>query len=139
MRLKRTHVATLDEVAIIVEDDGAVIAYRIGPSVPLTSGSGPEVHRMTDREILDRFNAGIRATEALAGDYQHVAVGSRLPRIAFSSVDRALLAEPVTSPRRSRGCHARRPGGRGLRSGAGWSLDLASEGAPASTWPLPSN
>jgi hypothetical protein len=74
VRLKRPHVATLDEVAITREDDGAVIATRTGPSAPLTSGSGPEVHRMTDREILDRFNAGIRATEAFAADYRHVAV-----------------------------------------------------------------
>jgi len=35
---------------------------------------GPEVDRMTDQEILDRFNDGIRATEALAAAYHHVAV-----------------------------------------------------------------
>ena len=42
---------------------------------------------MTDREILDRFNADIRATEALAADYQHVAVEvpPGRPQIAYFS------------------------------------------------------
>jgi hypothetical protein len=74
MRLKHPHVAMLDEVAITREDDGAVIAYKDRTVRTTHFRLGPEVHRMTDREILDRFNAGIRATEALAADYQHVAV-----------------------------------------------------------------
>ena len=87
MRLKRPHVATLDEVAITREDDGAVIAYRDRTVRTTHFRLGPEVHRMTDREILDRFNAGIRATEALAADYQHVAVEvpPGRPQIAYSS------------------------------------------------------
>jgi hypothetical protein len=42
---------------------------------------------MTDREILDRFNAGIRAAEALTADYQHVAleVPPGRPQIAYFS------------------------------------------------------
>jgi hypothetical protein len=97
---------------------------------------------MTDREILDRFNAGIRATEALAVDYQHVAVEvpPGRPQIAFFSADRALLAERVTSPRRSRGGHARRPGGPFAVEPAGaWVSGASFGGSPASTWPLPSN
>ena len=87
MRLKRPHVATLDEVAITREDDGAVIAYKDRTVRTTHFRLGPEVHRMTDREILDRFNAGIRTTEALAADYQHVAVEvpPGRPQIAYFS------------------------------------------------------
>lgn len=42
---------------------------------------------MTDREILGHFNARIRATEALAAEYQHVAVEvpPGRPQIAYFS------------------------------------------------------
>jgi hypothetical protein len=68
------------------EDDGAVIAYRDRTVRATHVRLGHEVHRIADREILDRFNAG-SATEALAADYQHVAgegppgdPGSRSPQ-----------------------------------------------------------
>jgi hypothetical protein len=71
------------------EDDGVVIAYKDRTVRTTHFRLGPEVHRMTDREILDRFNAGIRATEALAADYQHVAmeVPPGRPQIAYFSRD----------------------------------------------------
>jgi hypothetical protein len=47
MRLKRPHVATLDEVAITREDDGAVIAYKDRTVRTTHVRLGPEVHRMT--------------------------------------------------------------------------------------------
>jgi hypothetical protein len=87
MRLKRPHVATLDEVVITRE--GAVIAYKDRTVRTTHFRLGPEVHRMTDREILDRFNAGIRATEALAAAYKHVAVEvpPGRPQIAYFAQD----------------------------------------------------
>jgi hypothetical protein len=74
MRLKRPRVASLGEVVISRDADAAIIAYR-EPGFRTTHFTlGPEVHQMTDREILDRFNDSIRATEALAASYHHVAV-----------------------------------------------------------------
>jgi hypothetical protein len=65
MRPKRPHVASLDEVTITREGDGAVIAYK-QPGFRITHFMlGREMDHMTDQEILDRFNDGIRATEAL--------------------------------------------------------------------------
>lgn len=74
MRLKRPHPTFLDEVTIRREGDDAIIAYK-DPTVQTTHFTlGPGVHRMTDQEILDRFNEFIRATEALAAAYEHIAV-----------------------------------------------------------------
>src|SRR5262249_29433555 len=74
MRLKRPRVASLDEVTIGRDADGAIIAYR-EPGFHTTHFMlGPEVHQLSDQEILDRFNDTIRATESLAAGYHHVAV-----------------------------------------------------------------
>jgi hypothetical protein len=88
MRLKRPHIATLDEVVITREDDGTVIAYKDRTVQTTHFQLGPGVHGMTDREILDRFNEDIRATEALAAAYQHVAVEipPGPPQIAYLSL-----------------------------------------------------
>lgn len=74
MRPKRPHVASLDEVTITRESDAAIIAYK-QPGIRTTHFTlGPDVHLMRDQEIPDRFNAGVRATEAMAAAYHHVAV-----------------------------------------------------------------
>jgi hypothetical protein len=74
MRLKRPHVASLDEVVIRRDAGGAIIEYKEPGFYVTHLGLGPEVNQLTDREILDRFNESIRATEAVAASYHHIAV-----------------------------------------------------------------
>jgi hypothetical protein len=72
--MKRPHVASLDEVRITREGDSAVIEFA-DPTISTTHlVLGAEVARMTEQEILDRFNDCIRAEERLAADHEHVAV-----------------------------------------------------------------
>ncbi|MGQ0668146.1 MAG: DUF7713 domain-containing protein [Actinomycetota bacterium] len=74
MRLKRPYRASLDQVRISRQGDAAVIEYA-QPGVWTTHLKlGPEVQRMTDQEILDRFNAVIDAMERLRDGYEHVAI-----------------------------------------------------------------
>jgi hypothetical protein len=74
MRLKRPHVAPLDEVTITRNGDEAIIEYadqRIGTT---HFRVGPEVQQMTDGDILDRWNACVRGMEQARAAYEHVAV-----------------------------------------------------------------
>ena len=74
MRLKRPHVATLDEVTITRNGDEAIIEYadqRIGTT---HFRLGPELQQMTDGDILDRWNACVRGMEQARATYEHVAV-----------------------------------------------------------------
>lgn len=74
MRLKRPHIASLDQVRISREDDGAVIEYA-EPGIWTTHFKlGPEVRAMTDQEILDRFNECLMANEQRRAEYEHVAI-----------------------------------------------------------------
>ncbi len=74
MRLKRPYIATLEQVRIAREGDGAVIEY-VEPGFWTTHFRlGPVVHEMTDQEILDRFNEHIEARERLRAEYEHVAI-----------------------------------------------------------------
>jgi hypothetical protein len=73
MRLKRPHVATLEEVTITRNGEDAIIEYadqRIGPT---HFRLGPEVQLMTDGDILDHWNACVHG---MAGSrrVRHVAV-----------------------------------------------------------------
>ena len=75
MRLKRPRVASLEEVTISREADAAIIADKEPVrDQALQCMLGPELHRLTDLEILDRFNDSISATEARAASYHHIAV-----------------------------------------------------------------
>ncbi len=66
--------ATLDQVRITRESDGAIIDYAEEGVWTSHFGLGDEVHKMTDQEILDRFNEMIEATERLRAEYEHVAI-----------------------------------------------------------------
>ncbi len=74
MRLKRPYVASLDQVRITREPDGAVIEYAETGLWKTHLKLGPGVHNMTDQEILDRFNAGIAASRQLREGYEHVVI-----------------------------------------------------------------
>ena len=74
LRLKRPHVAALDQVRISREKDGAVIEY-VEPGFWTTHFRlGPDVNEMTDEEILDCFNEQIEATRRHRAAYEHVAI-----------------------------------------------------------------
>jgi len=74
MRLKRPYIASLDQVRISREDDGAVIEY-VEPGFWTTHFRlGPAVQEMTDQEILDRFNEHVEVSERLRVEYEHVAI-----------------------------------------------------------------
>lgn len=64
MRLRRPHVASLDQVRITRKYDAAIIEY-VEPGVSTTHFKlGRELQRMTDQEILDCFNEMIEAKRA---------------------------------------------------------------------------
>lgn len=74
MRLKRPQVATPDEVRITREGNAAIIEYK-NPGIATTHFElGPEVAWMTDQQILDTFNATLRARDRAAAAYVHIAV-----------------------------------------------------------------
>ena len=73
-RLKRPHTATLPEVRITKEREGAVIEF-LEPGISTTHLTiGPAVAWMSEQEIHDLFNETILAQERLAASYHHVAV-----------------------------------------------------------------
>jgi hypothetical protein len=74
MRLKRPYVATLDQVRITREADGAVIEYAEEGVWTTHFKLGDEVHKMADQEILDQFNDMLEASERLREEYEHVAI-----------------------------------------------------------------
>ncbi len=74
LRLKRPHIATLDQVRISREKDGAVIEF-VEPGFRTTHFRlGPDVDKMTDEEILDCFNEHIEAMRRHRAAYEHVAI-----------------------------------------------------------------
>jgi hypothetical protein len=74
MRLKRPYVASLDQVRITHEGEVAVIEYA-EPRIWTTHFNlGREIEGMSDQEILDRFNAGLVATEQFRAEHEHVAI-----------------------------------------------------------------
>lgn len=74
MRLKRPYVTTLEDVTITRDGEAAIIAYKDRTVRTTHFTIGPELRRMTDPEILERFNETIIATQQLAAQYHHVAV-----------------------------------------------------------------
>ena len=74
MRKRRPPVASLDEVTIRREGDDAIIDFR-DPTVATTHFRiGPSVHRMTDQQILERFNKVLAAERKAVGTRRHVAI-----------------------------------------------------------------
>ena len=74
MRKLRPAVASLDEVEITREGDDAVIEYK-DPQISTTYFHiGPSLCGMSDQEILDEFNAVLRADAQAAAAYEHVAI-----------------------------------------------------------------
>ena len=73
-RPKRPRPATLDEVKITREPDGAQIEYLDGKTATIHFTLGDAVRTMSDVDILGRLNESLRAQQMMAQDYHHVAV-----------------------------------------------------------------
>ena len=72
--MKGPYVATLDQVIISREGDGAVIAYR-EPGVSVTHLKlGSRTAQLSDAEILEAHNAVLHAQAEMAAEFVHVAV-----------------------------------------------------------------
>jgi hypothetical protein len=74
MRKRKPPVASLDEVTIRREGDDAIIDFR-DPTIATTHFRlGPLVHRLSDQQILNRFNKILAAEAKAAGSRRHVAI-----------------------------------------------------------------
>jgi hypothetical protein len=73
MRKRKPPVAALDEVTIRRDGGDAIIDFHDTRIATTHFRIGPAVHRMTDQQILDRFNK-IVAAERQAATGPHVAV-----------------------------------------------------------------
>ena len=74
MRKRKPPVASLDEVTIRREGDDAIINFR-APNIATTHFRlGPSVHRLSDQQILDRFNKVVAGEQNAAATGRHVAI-----------------------------------------------------------------
>jgi len=74
MKRKERYIASLDEVSIARDGDCAWISY-VEEGIPQTRLQiGPEINRMSDKEILESHNECLRAEAKRVAEYKHVAV-----------------------------------------------------------------
>jgi hypothetical protein len=74
MRKRKPPLASLDQVTIRREGSDAIIDFR-DPTIATTHFHiGPALHRLSDRQILDRFNKTIADEQKAVTSRQHVAV-----------------------------------------------------------------
>jgi hypothetical protein len=85
-RLKKPHIATIDEITISRDGEYAEIVYH-DPSVGgVNLKIGPEIYSMTDRDILYCHNRVIAAMQHAVETYRHVAleVPPGSPQVRYS-------------------------------------------------------
>lgn len=74
MRKRKPPVASLDQVTIRREGEDAIIDFR-DPAIATTHFRlGPSVHRMSDQQILNRFNKIVADEHKAATTRRHVAI-----------------------------------------------------------------
>ena len=74
MRIKKPQQASLDEVKISRESDGAVIEFA-DPTISTTHFKiGPQIRQMSDQAILGMFNDMIAARDQLAAEYENIVI-----------------------------------------------------------------
>ncbi len=73
MRLKRPYIASLNEVTITRADETAIIEYREKNVSSVNLTIGPQIHQMSDGDILNVHNHCIAAQLESMKEYQHVA------------------------------------------------------------------
>ncbi|MFZ3207544.1 MAG: hypothetical protein WA140_01765 [Geobacteraceae bacterium] len=85
-RMKKPHIATLDEVIITRDGDYGEITYRDPTVGGVNLKIGPEVARMTDQEILYCHNETILAMQQSVASYRHraVEVPAGRPQVRYS-------------------------------------------------------
>lgn len=86
MRPKRPHIARLDQVTISREGEDAIIEYCQPGYVITHLRLGPEVHQMTDEQILLAFNQIIAAQLRLrdqAGEYVAIELPAGKPQVEY--------------------------------------------------------
>ena len=86
MKIKRPHIATLDEVTITRDGETAIIEYKepgIG-GVNLTIGK--EIHQMTEEDILNCHNDCIHAQLESVRNYKYIAteIPPGKPQVEYS-------------------------------------------------------
>lgn len=74
MRKRRPPVASLEDVIIRREGDDAIIDFRDPTIAPTHFRLGPSVHRLTDQQILNRFNKVVAAEQKAANSRRHIAI-----------------------------------------------------------------
>ena len=74
MRIKRPHVASLEQVVINREGEDAVIVYVDSTFATTHLHIGPQVQQMADKEILDLHNDVIRAQQRLKDENLYTAI-----------------------------------------------------------------
>jgi hypothetical protein len=65
MRLRKPTRATIDQVRITREGNGAIIDYAEAGRARTRLTIGPDIATMTDREVIDVFNGILAAKERL--------------------------------------------------------------------------
>jgi len=73
-RMKKPHVASLDEVIIMRNGDYGEITYRDPTVGGVCLKLGPAIASMTDQEILDCHNETVLAMQYSVATYKHKAV-----------------------------------------------------------------
>ncbi len=74
MKRKQRYIVRLDEVTVRREGEYAVIEYK-EEGIPATHlNIGPELSAMSDEEIVELYNDGLRAQAQVASEHKHVAV-----------------------------------------------------------------
>jgi hypothetical protein len=83
--MKKPQIATLDKVIITRNGDYAEITNRDQTVTAMSLKIGPEVAQMTDREILDHFNATVMAMQRSAASYRHRAeeIPPGMPQVSY--------------------------------------------------------
>jgi hypothetical protein len=100
MRPKKPRRASLDEVRITRETDTAVIEF----TDPAISGVhfrlGHPVHAMSDREILEEFNAMLEARDEFAARFDNKVVEIPIgkPQITYSGCAHNLVSMGLSGP-----------------------------------------
>ena len=87
MRFQRPYVATMDQVRISRNEEEAIIEYVESGVSTTHFRLGPQVWKMTDQDILDRFNEHIEGTEWFRAQHKHVAIeiSPGKPQIRYSA------------------------------------------------------
>ena len=87
MRKKTPRVASPDEVRITREKNAALIEFADDTMASTHLTIGPEIVDMSDAEILECYNEGVRAMEYSRATYHHVAVEIPVgkPQIQYSA------------------------------------------------------